>query len=258
MKSVLASAVALALAGCAPRPGELKPVTRMIAMNTEATSSLSSRDPRLQDGSVYQAWRFNAVAGTMVQIDVISGDFDAYAMLEDPSGNRIARDDDSGEGTNARIVAALPVTGSYRIIANTYRQNQFGRYTVRLTSTGMASGGAAPGGTLAGTVGQILRGQTVTGQLSLSDARLSDNSVYQAWTYLGSAGERIQVDVMSSNFDAYLIIQDGTGNRLAADDDSGGGTNARITFTLPYTGAYRIIANTYRQGSYGSYTLAVR
>jgi hypothetical protein len=111
---------------------------------------------------------------------------------------------------------------------------------------------------LQGTVGQILKGQTVTGQLSLSDARLSDNSVYQAWTYVGRAGERIQVDVMSSNFDAYVIIQNAGGVQLASDDDSGGGTNARVVFALPYAGAYRIVANTYRQGAYGTYTISVR
>ncbi len=111
---------------------------------------------------------------------------------------------------------------------------------------------------LPGTVGQVLKGQTIGGQLSLSDPRLSDNSVYQAWTYVGHKGERIQVDVMSSTFDAYAIIQDSTGKRLASDDDSGGGTNARVVFTLPADGAYRIIANTYRQGTYGPYTLSVR
>ncbi len=112
--------------------------------------------------------------------------------------------------------------------------------------------------TLPGTVGQVLKGQTIGGQLSLSDSRLSDNSVYQAWTYIGRRGERIQVDVMSSSFDAYAIIQDSTGQRLAADDDSGGGTNARIIFTIPRDGAYRLVANTYRQGAFGPYTLSVR
>jgi hypothetical protein len=112
--------------------------------------------------------------------------------------------------------------------------------------------------TLPGTVGQVLKGQTIGGQLSLSDRRLSDNSVYQAWTYIGSRGERIQVDVMSSTFDAYAMIEDVPGKVLARDDDSGGGTNARVVFTVPANGAYRIIANTYRQGSYGPYTLSVR
>jgi serine protease Do len=126
------------------------------------------------------------------------------------------------------------------------------------------SGCARPGSTfpatytLPGTVGQIMKGQAVSGQLSLTDSRLSDNSVYQAWTYIGTRGERIEVDVTSSSFDAYAILEDASGKVLARDDDSGGGTNARIVFTVPAAGAYRIIANTYRQGSYGAYTLSVR
>ena len=112
--------------------------------------------------------------------------------------------------------------------------------------------------TLPGTVGQVLKGQTIGGQLSLTDPRLSDNSVYQGWTYIGSRGERIQVDVTSSAFDAYAIIEDASGKVLARDDDSGGGANARVIFQVPANGAYRIIANTYRQGSYGQYTLSVR
>jgi len=103
-----------------------------------------------------------------------------------------------------------------------------------------------------------MKGQAVSGQLSLTDSRLSDNSVYQAWTYIGTRGERIEVDVTSSSFDAYAILEDASGKVLARDDDSGGGTNARIVFTVPAAGAYRIIANTYRQGSYGAYTLSVR
>jgi serine protease Do len=103
-----------------------------------------------------------------------------------------------------------------------------------------------------------MRGQTITSQLSLSDAKLSDGSTYQAWTFVGAAGEQMQLDVLSADFDAYAIIQDSNGNRLASDDDSGGGTNARITFTLPYSGAYRLVANAYRVGAYGNYTISVR
>jgi hypothetical protein len=125
------------------------------------------------------------------------------------------------------------------------------------------AGGPAPNPypatyTLPGTVGQIMKGQSMSGQLSLADPRLADSSVYQAWTYVGSKGERIQVDVASSSFDAYAILEDATGKVLSRDDDGGDGTNARIVAVLPASGAYRIIANTYRQGAYGPYTLTVR
>ena len=259
MKSTVLALSFLALAGCASGPARLAPVTMQnLPMNGEAGGRLTAADARLRDSSVYQAWTFQGVAGQIVQIEVASTEFDAYAILQTAGDSVLARDDDSGGGRNARIIYTLPYTGTYQILANSYQRGRYGRYTVRLHSIGMASGADAPGGVLPGTVGQILRGQTMSAQLSPNDPKLSDGSVFQAWTFVGRAGEAITVDVMSSEFDAYAIIQDGNGNKLAADDDSGGGTNARITYTLPYSGAYRIIANTYRQGSYGAFSLSVR
>jgi hypothetical protein len=250
----------LALAGCASGPpARVAPAPeRTLAMNAEANGQLTRSDAQLRDSSVYQAWRFEGVAGQMVQIDVISTDFDAFAILTDGAGNKLSDNDDGGGGTNARIIYTIPTGGTYRILANSLAKGRYGRYTVRLRSLGMASGGNSTGGLLPGTVGQIMRGQTMSGQLSATDPKLSDGSVYQAWTYIGTAGETIQVDVVSSDVDAYAIVQDGNGQKLAADDDSGGGTNARIIYTLPYSGAYRLIANTYRQGSYGAFSLSVR
>jgi hypothetical protein len=257
MRGLIGIGAAIVLAGCGGG-SRVSPVrSGTIAMNSEVAGVLARNDARLRDGSVYQAWRFYGTQGQMVQIDVMSDAFDAFAILEGPAGNEIARDDDTGEGLNARLSVALPVTGTYRIIANTYRQGQFGRYTVRVSSAGAVTpiGG---GMTMTGTRGQILRGQSVSGMLSLSDARLADNSLFQAWAYYGQAGEVITLSVASSDFDAFAVIQDGSGNVLARDDDSGGGLNALITFALPYTGMYRLIANTYRQGAVGAFTLSVR
>jgi hypothetical protein len=258
MRIVLAGAGVL-LAGCASAaPGPVRPVLPgAITMNSQVSGELTNRDRRLPDSSFYQVWQFTGLAGQIVQIDVRSADFDAYAILQDSSGTKLEDDDDSGGGTNARITFTLPYAGPYRILANAIGRKRGGRYTVRLTGLGMTAGGEATA-PLPGTKGQILRGQTITGELSLSDPKLSDGSTYQAWTFVGTAGERIEVDVSSSDFDAYAIIQDTNGTRLASDDDSGGGTNARVIFTLPYSGAYRLVANTYRVGGYGSYTLTVR
>jgi hypothetical protein len=259
MKHVLAMAALVLIGGCAGAgPSRLAPVaTRSIAIGTAATSQLTSQDATLPDTSYYQAWLFSGTAGQIVQIDMTSTEFDSYLYLNDQSGTRLASDDDSGGGRDARIIFTLPYTGTYRILADAYHRGEKGRYTLRLTSLGMATAtGAAT--LLPGTKGEIRVGQSITGQLSLSDARLSDGSPYQAWTFIGRAGQRIQVDVMSADFDAFAIIQDGNGTRLVSDDDSGGGTNARIVYTLPYTGAYRLIANTYRPNSYGSYTISVR
>lgn len=256
----LGTAVVLA-AGCGGGGGgSVAPVlSGTIAIPGEVSGALVRGGEHLSDHSLFQAWTFYGTAGQNIQIDIVSRDFDARAILEGPGGTEVARDDDAGGGTDARIRVSLPVAGTYRILANAFRPGQLGRYTVRL-SAGPSQVVATPGGgsTMAGTVGQILRGQVVQGRLTASDARLTDNTFYQAWTFYGQAGEMVTLDVMSTEFDAYAVIQDLNGNVLARDDDAGGNLNARITFTLPYTGAFRLIANTLRQGTVGAYTLSVR
>lgn len=72
-----------------------------------------------------------------------------------------------------------------------------------------------------------------------------------------SAGVHYKIDLMSKAFDCFLRLEDLSGKELASDDDSGGGTNARIAFTAPKDAAYRIVVTTF-DGKLGAYVLAVR
>ncbi len=85
-----------------------------------------------QDGIVfgkhYKAYSANLQKGIAYRIDLRSGDFDAFLVLEDPNGNIIAQDDDSGEGVNARITFTPDVAGVYRIIATTATARRVGKF----------------------------------------------------------------------------------------------------------------------------------
>jgi Ca2+-binding EF-hand superfamily protein len=56
-------------------------------------------------------------AGDVCQFDLLSGAFDTYLYLENPDGHVLAQDNDSGDGTNSRIVYRVSKTGTYRLIA---------------------------------------------------------------------------------------------------------------------------------------------
>jgi len=60
---------------------------------------------------------------------------------------------------------------------------------------------------------------------------------------------------MSTQFDPLAVIQDNNGNQLGRDDDGGEGTDARLVFTFPYAGQYRIVVTSFAARSYGVYTL---
>jgi len=73
------------------------------------------------------------------------------------------------------------------------------------------------------------------------------------------AGKAYQIDLQSKDFDAFLRVEDAKGKHLADDDDSGGGTNARLFFKPKEGGTYRLIATAYPKGQpSGAYTLTVR
>jgi hypothetical protein len=70
-------------------------------------------------------------------------------------------------------------------------------------------------------------------------------------------GATVQIDMISTDFDSYLRLEDSKGTQLAVDDDSGGNLNARIIFTVPATGDYNLIATTFN-GGVGNYQLLVK
>lgn len=101
-------------------------------------------------------------------------------------------------------------------------------------------------------------GQSVSGALEATDPLLPDSSHFDTWIYPGRRGDSIQISLESSDFDAFLLLFRQAGDRpeqIAENDDGGGGRNARITAVLPADGEYAVLANSYRRGQKGAYTL---
>lgn len=73
----------------------------------------------------------------------------------------------------------------------------------------------------------------------------------ERWTLDAREGQQVTITLTSDDFDSYLmlvrVISMDSDAALAHDDDSAGGLNAQITFTLPETGTYSAAAT--RTGS---------
>ncbi len=78
------------------------------------------------------AYNVKLVAGKTYVIDMISPNqkaLDPYLILFDPSGKKIAEDDDGGDGLNARIIYRAEATGTYRIVCTSFERAGAGPYT---------------------------------------------------------------------------------------------------------------------------------
>ncbi|NEQ59034.1 MAG: tetratricopeptide repeat protein [Moorea sp. SIO4A1] len=80
------------------------------------------------NGRYFQIHTFSGKAGEAITIELTSSEFDAYLILVDPQQEKIAEDDDGGEGNNARVSVIVPSTGTYTVIVTTDKPEERGRY----------------------------------------------------------------------------------------------------------------------------------
>ena len=59
------------------------------------------------------------------------------------------------------------------------------------------------------------------------------------------AGKYVRIDLTSSDFDAYLHLQDEDGKTLAEDDDGGDGSNSRIVYKIKKPGTYKLVVTSF-------------
>jgi hypothetical protein len=80
-------------------------------------------------------WLFEGVEGDVVTISMIAleGDMDTYLELFAPNGVRVRTDDDSSGDSDAEISEFdLPLSGTYRVIARGYSDDDVGKYKLTL------------------------------------------------------------------------------------------------------------------------------
>jgi pre-peptidase len=107
-------------------------VPSAINCGSTVAGALSTDDCPYGDGSFYDQWTFDAVAGQTVQISMSAG-FDTVLELHNASGAQVAFNDDISETNfNSRITYNVTVTGTYTIWANSYDEAVTGAYSLDL------------------------------------------------------------------------------------------------------------------------------
>ncbi|HZZ82042.1 MAG TPA: PPC domain-containing protein [Gemmataceae bacterium] len=83
------------------------------------------------------------------------------------------------------------------------------------------------------------------------------NNPSQRHTVKLAKGKSYAIDLVSTDFDAFLRLLDKDGKELAADDDSGGDLNSRILHSADRDGDYIIVVTSF-DGQVGKFSLKVR
>ena len=233
-----------------PRAIESLPTEgRTLQMGSVVTGRLGPASPTVQDGRPAEAWELRGQAGDRVQVVLESDDFDAYLYLAGPGLDGVRTDDDSGGELNSLIEATLPASGAYKVIAAALSGGSSGGYTLRVEAPIDLA-------TLPTDGRMIDLGQSVDGQLLSSDPVLIEGRRGQVWGLSSDAGQRVVIDLVAEDFDAYLYLAGPGILEPLSDDDGGDNLNSRISATFPESGTYRVIVSSLSEGS-GPFTLSV-
>lgn len=229
-------------------PAAAVPSPSAIALAQTIDGSLASDDPETDEGGNYDAYAFTAEAGQRFTLDLVSDAFDPVVRVGRMQGDvftELAMNDDGPDmGLNSRLVFAAPEAGEYIVRATPLSDSGTGDYKLSLSE------GTAP---IQATA--IAIGDTVTGELAGTDGGSVDGYPADSYRFSGQEGQRVRIDMTSSDFDSYLELFDDAETSLATDDDGGPeGLNSRLNFTLPKTGSYVIQARGFSEAT-GDYTL---
>jgi hypothetical protein len=222
----------------------------------QLTGELAQGDTQLNSGEFVDTFPLQGLAGQQVEISLASDQFDTYVAISGPGGFEQYNDDDTENASrNSRLVATLPANGEYTVHVTSYAGGETGAYRLNIgpaqnsTATAVLEGGGGQ---------SFASGQTMNGELAQGDTTLSSGEFIDSYNFQGTAGERVVIDMRSTQMDPYLILLAPSGAQEDNDDLSSTDRNARIETVLAETGQYRIGATSYQPGERGQYVVTLQ
>lgn len=100
-------------------------------------------------------------------------------------------------------------------------------------------------------------GRAAQGELTATDPQIEDGNRYDEWGFSTRQGQRVELTMTAETFDAYLEVWAADGTAVGPnwfDDDSLGGTDARVRFTAP-AGDWIVRARGFDAEAAGAYEL---
>ena len=239
---------------------EAEPVTALAAPSAERLLTpgdsvqglFTAADPLTERGAHHHLWLVRAPAGSLVTVTMRSEEVDpflAWGIHLDGGWDEQGTDDDGGGGRTAVVRFPVPRGAEVGVHATTFGSRERGRYTVTVAAD-------PPPEPV-----EVAVGSTVRGRLEQGNAVDTDGAFATLYLLRGAPGERVLVDLVSAEFDAYLRggrMEEGLFVAQAHDDDGGPGTGARLVAVMDGEGAYAVLATSYAAGSTGAFTLTVR
>ncbi len=204
-------------------------------------SRLEAGDDTLASGEYRDSFTFEGLNGQQAVIDLRSTDFDPYLIVVAPSGEQFDNDDYEGDIARSLLALDLSERGTYEVIVTSYAKGETGAYTLQID---------------VGDAAAVERARQETGTLAAGDTVLDGGEYLDTYEFEARPGQRVTIDLSSSDFDTYLILADPIGGR-EENDDASNSTDSTLAIDITEAGTYRVGVTSYEAGATGSYDLSI-
>ncbi|MFB3829540.1 MAG: pre-peptidase C-terminal domain-containing protein [Bryobacteraceae bacterium] len=228
-------------------PVNLAPCTNVPQLGAGYVGYLDAKSCRAANGQPADFYQFTTPSDGTVALTMSSPYLDSYLELTDPNGNVLRRDDNSWGYGDAVLVQYLPA-GTYRVTARAAEASVPGLYELRA----YFAAGDRPAA--CGWARPLAIGATFEGRLNLTSCEYADYTLADLYEISLEAGAKVEVKLASTEFYGALVLLDGQGNVIDADDGSDGSASLDENLT---PGTYYIAAKSALGYSGGAYRLSI-
>lgn len=202
--------------------------------------TLDGSDEELDGFGYVDTYTFDGESGTSAVIDLQSADFDPYLSIISPSGALYTNDDYEGSVSRSLLSLDLTEAGSYTVQVTSFSSGASGSYTLEMLDAVVAAA----------------EDQNLTGELAVSDNRYENGEYYDTYTFEGTPGQTVTIDLGSDAFDTYVVLETPTGE-TEVNDDGNDGSDSQLVVQLSEVGTYSVHVTSYGGGETGPYRLNV-
>ncbi len=110
-----------------------------IVVDSTAHGALESNDAQLDEGEYRDLYSVEVAAGQALRVELASSEFDTYLAVLTPSAEAFSNDDWEGSVETSAVTFVAPETGTYTIIATSYRSGEIGSYSLSVESVDAAT-----------------------------------------------------------------------------------------------------------------------
>lgn len=231
-------------------PGETGSYQLAVHLPTDVSASNAVRyesgrlergDDTLTSGEYSEAYTFVGTGGPVV-VDLRSSEFDPYLIVGLPGGGQIDNDDFEGALDRSLVVVQTERSSLYRVLVTSFSPGETGAYDLLIHE------GSDDNPLAAGV-------RVEQGWLGDGDERLRSGEYVKTYTFTGVPGQRIRIDLMSDDFDTYLLVQPPRGEIIQDDDGGGRIGHSIVEMDLTEPGTYQVYVTSFSAGESGNYQL---